>query len=203
MAKLGAQPPRAPSAAATATIVDRPVTSIDEANALAAGLSNDLSREFIQAEGVCDGDPGVKAGWTVTIKNVGSRFSGQYRITSALHVYNRDGYETRFSISGREPDTLGHLLAPEMQAGANGTVRGVVTGLVTNLNDPDNLGRVKVKYAWLGEVESFWVRMASPAAGGGRGFEMLPEVNDEVLLGFEHGDVQRPYILGVLWNSTG
>jgi uncharacterized protein involved in type VI secretion and phage assembly len=83
----------------------------------------------------------------------------------------------------------------------------VVTGLVTNLNDPENLGRVKVKYPWLGttpdgaEIESFWVRIASPMAGNGRGFLYLPETNDEVLIAFEHGDIHRPYIVGVLWNS--
>jgi uncharacterized protein involved in type VI secretion and phage assembly len=78
----------------------------------------------------------------------------------------------------------------------------VVTGVVTSLNDPDKLGRVKVKLPWLGQdVESFWARVAVPSAGPERGFAYLPEVDDEVLVAFEHGDVHRPFILGGLWNT--
>jgi uncharacterized protein involved in type VI secretion and phage assembly len=74
--------------------------------------------------------------------------------------------------------------------------------LVTNLDDPDDLGRVKVKYAWLGEIESHWVRVAAPMAGAQRGFYYLPEINDEVLVAFEHGDPHYPVIIGSLWNGT-
>jgi uncharacterized protein involved in type VI secretion and phage assembly len=61
---------------------------------------------------------------------------------------------------------------------------------------------VKVKFPWLADdEESTWARIASPMAGQGRGFYFLPEVNDEVLVAFEHGDIHRPYVLGVLWNG--
>jgi uncharacterized protein involved in type VI secretion and phage assembly len=183
-------------------VTDQPVFTTDEAKSLADGLSNDISRNFVQAEGTCMGDPRVKAGWKITIKGVGTRFSGKYFVTSATHIYNAGGYETRFSISGRQPNTLSHLL--ESNTGeARGLMHGVVVGLVTNLKDPDDLGRVKVKYPWLGDnVESDWMRLASPMAGSGRGLLYLPEVNDEVLIAFEHGDVHHPYIVGALWSST-
>jgi uncharacterized protein involved in type VI secretion and phage assembly len=59
-----------------------------------------------------------------------------------------------------------------------------------------------VKYPALGDgVESWWARMAAPGAGKDRGQLMLPIVGDEVLVAFEHGDVQRPYVLGSLWNG--
>jgi uncharacterized protein involved in type VI secretion and phage assembly len=78
----------------------------------------------------------------------------------------------------------------------------VVVGLVTNNDDPEGQGRVKVKFPWLADdQESTWARLASPMAGQGRGLYFLPEVNDEVLVAFEHGDIHRPYILGVLWNG--
>ena len=68
--------------------------------------------------------------------------------------------------------------------------------------DPDKLGRVKVKFPWLSEQEeSNWARVLSPTAGAGRGFYFLPEVNDEVLVAFEHGQVEFPYVLGALWNG--
>jgi phage protein D/phage baseplate assembly protein gpV len=201
----GAKTQSAFGSSAEAIVVDQPVFTADEAKALATGLSNDISREFVQAEGVCAGHPEVKAGWTVKITNVGTRFSGKYFVTSATHIYNKDGYTTNFSISGRQPNTLSHLLESGNGHGqSSGLMQGVVTAMVTNLKDPDDLGRVKVKYPWLGmpEIESDWVRIAAPMAGAERGFMYLPEVNDEVLVAFEHGDVHRPYIIGVLWSST-
>jgi phage protein D/phage baseplate assembly protein gpV len=202
MKKTGGATARAAFGGAEAVVVDQPIFTVDEAKALVAGLSNDMSREFVEAEGLCEGDPRVKAGWTIAIKGVGTRFSGKYFVTSATHVYNQSGYETTFNIAGRHPNTISHLLASgNGREGDGSLVRGVATGLVTNLNDPDNLGRVKVKYAWLGEIESDWVRVAAPMAGAGRGFYYLPEINDEVLIAFEHGDVHHPYIVGALWNS--
>jgi uncharacterized protein involved in type VI secretion and phage assembly len=74
--------------------------------------------------------------------------------------------------------------------------------LVTNNQDPDGLGRVKVRFPWLSDVdESFWARVAAPMAGKQRGAYFLPEVDDEVLVAFEHGDVRFPYVLGALWNG--
>ncbi|MEW5958664.1 MAG: VgrG-related protein [Chloroflexota bacterium] len=185
------------------TIVNRPVFTPDEATALAKGLVNDLSGEFILAEGECAGDPGLKPGYKITITGVGQRFSGQYFVTAATHIYNKEGYTTHFTISGRQPLTVSHLLETANGGeGSRGQVQGVAVGLVTNLNDPDNLGRVKVKYPWLGDdIESDWVKIAAPGAGAQRGLYYLPEVNDEVLVAFEHGDVHRPYIVGGLWNN--
>jgi len=81
-------------------------------------------------------------------------------------------------------------------------IYGVVVGVVTNNQDPDNLGRVKVKFPWLSaDHESAWARIACPMAGNGRGFFFLPEVEDEVLVAFEHGRVEFPYVVGSLYNG--
>jgi len=81
-------------------------------------------------------------------------------------------------------------------------ITGVVVGVVTNNQDPDGLGRVKVKFPWLSdEDESQWARLAVPMAGKDRGAYFLPEVDDEVLVVFEHGDVRFPYVVGALWNG--
>lgn len=81
-------------------------------------------------------------------------------------------------------------------------ISGVVIGVVTNNQDQDGMGRVKVKFPWLSDVdESNWARIAAPMAGKNRGFYFLPEVDDEVLVAFEHGDVRFPYVLGALWNG--
>jgi phage baseplate assembly protein V len=79
---------------------------------------------------------------------------------------------------------------------------GVAMAIVTNNQDPDGLGRVKVQLPWLGDqVESDWARVVSPMAGSSRGLYWLPEVNDEVLVAFEHGRPDSVYVLGGLWNG--
>jgi uncharacterized protein involved in type VI secretion and phage assembly len=81
-------------------------------------------------------------------------------------------------------------------------ISGVVVGVVTNNQDPEGLARVKVRFPWLSaEDESAWARMATPMAGNDRGLYFLPEVDDEVLVAFEHGDLRFPYVLGALWNG--
>lgn len=81
-------------------------------------------------------------------------------------------------------------------------IYGGVIGVVTNNKDPEKLGRVKVKFPWLSnEDESNWARVVSPMAGKERGIFFLPEVDDEVLVFFEHGDINTPYIIGSLWNG--
>jgi len=81
-------------------------------------------------------------------------------------------------------------------------INGVVTGVVTNNKDEEGMGRVKVTFAWLAENdESHWARIATLMAGNDRGTYFLPEVGDEVLVAFEHGDIHYPYIIGSLWNG--
>jgi uncharacterized protein involved in type VI secretion and phage assembly len=82
-------------------------------------------------------------------------------------------------------------------------VDGVTGGIVTNNQDPDGLGRVKIKFPWLSdENETDWVRIATLMAGGERGSFFLPEVGDEVLVAFEHGDINHPVVIGALWNGV-
>src|SRR5688500_942572 len=70
---------------------------------------------------------------------------------------------------------------------------GVAIGLVTDNADPNGVGRVKVKLPWLADsIASPWARLAVPGGGPNRGLFFVPEVNDEVLIAFEHGDPARP-----------
>ncbi|MGG6263461.1 phage baseplate assembly protein V [Leptolyngbya sp. AN03gr2] len=79
---------------------------------------------------------------------------------------------------------------------------GVVIGEVTNNQDEAGLGRVKLKLPWLSEEdESNWARVVTPMAGANQGIYFLPEVGDEVLVAFEQGNIEFPYVLGALWNG--
>lgn len=96
-------------------------------------------------------------------------------------------------------DIYSELLEPVEKASR---IYGMVIGVVTNLKDPEGLGRVKVKFPWLSEKdESHWARIVTPMAGKERGFYFLPEVDDEVLVAFEHGIAEMPYVVGALWNG--
>jgi uncharacterized protein involved in type VI secretion and phage assembly len=162
--------------------------------------------QFVRASGTLSiGDPRLLAGTKVAIKNVGVRFGGQYYITEARHVYRRGTYTVHFEVSGRNPYTVRHLLLGSNQP--SNKINGVVLGLVTNIGDPQSLGRVMVKYPWMpkdrgAELASNWARLASPGAGNGRGIFFTPEVDDEVLVAFEQGDVNYPYVVGALWNAN-
>lgn len=81
---------------------------------------------------------------------------------------------------------------------------GMTLAKVTNLEDPDQLGRIKVKFLLrdLEENESCWARVVVPFAGSTTGVYMLPEVDDEVVVAFLGGQLDKPVILGGVWNKT-
>jgi uncharacterized protein involved in type VI secretion and phage assembly len=77
-----------------------------------------------------------------------------------------------------------------------------VIGVVTDNKDPSKLGRVKVKLPVLSEKDTtFWVPIIMQGAGKNRGWFFIPEVDDEVLIMFEHGDVDHPLVVGALWGG--
>jgi phage protein D len=180
---------------------DRPVRSQAEADRLAQTMANRHTTQFIEADGVCAGNAKIVAGVKVKVSAIGDRFGGTYYITSATHHYTADhGYTTRFSVSGQHPTTLLNVLAPAPEHSSS--MRGLVIGIVTDNNDPEKQGRVKVQYPWLSaDHASDWARVVVPGGGKERGMAFLPEINDEVLVGFELGDVHHPYVLGGLWNG--
>ena len=94
------------------------------------------------------------------------------------------------------------LVDEDAQRAFAARIPGVVVAVVTNNQDPDSLGRVKVRFPWLSDAdESQWARIATPMAGKDRGLYFLPEVDDEVLIAFEQGDMQFPVVIGALWNG--
>ena len=81
-------------------------------------------------------------------------------------------------------------------------VNGIVLGRVTS-NDPNGGGRIQVQFPWLGEdTEPRWCSVASAMAGAGRGLYFMPEVGDEVLVAFDHGDFDHGYVIGFTWNPV-
>jgi phage protein D len=189
--------------AADTIVVNRPIWSQSEAEDLAKSIYDDIGGRYLQAHGICYGNPYIMPGVGVKVEKVGNKFSGTYLVTSTRHVYSPNGsYDTHFSIDGKRPSTLMGLLGGGGHDHRPGLGGSIVIGIVTDNNDPNKQGRVKVKYPWLTEDHtSFWVRQAAPMGGKDRGFYFLPEIDDEVLIAFEHGDINRPYVVGALWNG--
>jgi phage protein D/phage baseplate assembly protein gpV len=189
-------------------VADRTVESTGEATAIANAALRRRADAFVEAEGQCSGNPGVRAGKQVQISQVGSKFSGTYYVSAVQHSYRgKKGYMTSFEIAGRSPRGLLDLVHPPAKRdwGAH-----LVVGLVTNTDDANSgaggIGRVKVKFPSLadqnGPIEGAWARIATVSAGGSRGLMMMPHVGDEVVVAFENGDPRRPIVLGAVFSNS-
>jgi uncharacterized protein involved in type VI secretion and phage assembly len=179
-----------------------PAASQSEADARAKSLMAKASGGGVIMRGEAVGNPWIGAGNEVTLDKVGKRMAGKYRVTMVEHIYGADRpYVTRFTCGAKEADGLVDILTGGGTANRqeNRGWGSLVVGVVTNNDDKENQARVKVKFPTLSEDESAWARVATIGAGASRGIEWLPEVGDEVLVGFENDDKARPIVLGGLW----
>lgn len=190
------------ASSANQVVVRRPVAKQDDADSLAQAILDEINAGFVEAEGVAFGSPELIAGKKLEVGNLGDRFSGTYVVTSAVHIYAQSGYEVHFRVEGARTKLMSDLITQTTPSSETSAWGGVVPAVVTNNNDPEGMSRVKLKYPWMDtELESNWARVTGVGAGADRGIYWLPEVNDEVLVAFEHGDFGRPYVVGGLWNG--
>jgi uncharacterized protein involved in type VI secretion and phage assembly len=179
-------------------VVDQPIESAREADALAQALYDELGGEFVCADAKGEGNPEIRPGKLVELQGMG-QYSGNYYITETRHLYHQGVYTTDLSVRGLRGGNLLAMLSPQAALKPGQTH---LVGIVTDNNDPEGLGRVKVKFPTLTEDHnSNWARVVAIGAANHRGFDCLPEINDEVLVVFEHGDIHRPLVLGGIWNG--
>ncbi|MGS2760947.1 type VI secretion system Vgr family protein [Sinomicrobium sp. M5D2P9] len=120
---------------------------------------------------------------------------GSYYITSIRHLCDETGnYSNDFTAV---PDTVE---APPYTNVLTPPVAETQPAVVIDNNDPKGLGRVKVKFHW--NYESPWIRMVQPHGGGDKGFYFIPEKGEEVLVAFEGGNAEKPYITGTMYNGS-
>jgi uncharacterized protein involved in type VI secretion and phage assembly len=187
---------------------DVPYRTQAAAQTAARALADQVAGGFAELDGVARGNPMLRAGAAVTLSEVGAPFEGKYTLTSTRHLFHGgDVYTTAFVASGRSDRSLYGVI--HGGTGARPGARrapapgGLVPALVSDVNDPQKLGRVRLKFPWLADdYTSGWARTLHLGGGSARGLLMLPEVGDEVLVGFEQGDFNAPYVLGGLWNGT-
>ncbi|KAB8144608.1 VgrG-related protein [Chloroflexia bacterium SDU3-3] len=199
--KIGAAYKKFYSYSAETQISDCRIETQDAAKKMAQAALDRHTSQYVEAEGSCAGNPAIKAGTKLKITNVGTRFSGTYIVTGVVHRYDgKEGYVTEFQVSGMNAAALLAKLLPERETIS--PMQGLMIGIVTDNIDPDKMGRVKVKLPWLtNDHTTYWARLVSTGGGNNRGTHILPEINDEVLVGFEQGDLDRPFVIGGLWNG--
>jgi phage protein D len=180
-------------------VVDQPVFNPKEADAIAQSLFDELGGQFINADAKAEGNTKIRPGTVVNLEDMGQH-SGKYYVTETRHIYSERVYSTEFSIRGSRG---GNLLTALASGSKPQLGNSFLVGIVTDNEDPEGWGRVKVKFPTITEDHaSNWARIVAPGAGANRGIYWFPEINDEVLVAFEHGDMHRPYIIGGVWNGT-
>ena len=185
----------------TLLATDVPYRTRSDAQAAADAIAAEVAAGFAELDGLARGNPALRAGTPVALTGVGKPFEGRYTLSTTRHVFREDtGYTVAFTVSGRAERSLGGLVSggtPRPRLGG-----GVAPAVVTDVRAPRNLGRVKLSFPWLADdYTSSWARTVQIGAGADRGALILPEVGDEVLVGFEQGDPANPYVLGGLYNG--
>lgn len=180
---------------------DVPFRGQSEVDAAAKALSEQIAGASAEFEGAARGNPKIQAGTAIAIDNLGAPFDGKYVVTSSRHSYDQTtGYTTHFAVTGRQERSLFGLASG---SGSRRAQLGVAIAQVSDARDPQHQGRVKLTFPWLSDdYVSDWARTVHTGAGKDRGFYVLPEVGDEVLVAFEQGDIRRPYVVGGLFNGV-
>jgi phage protein D/phage baseplate assembly protein gpV len=184
----------------TYVATDVPYRTQAEVDQAAKALADELASGFAEFEGTARGNPKLRAGAAVSIDALGEPFDGKYTITTSRHRFDPvTGYTTSFSVTGRRDRTLLGLAS----SGRGKAPAGIVIGQVSDAADPEKAGRVKLTFPWLSaDYVSDWARSVQAGAGKDRGWQVVPEVGDEVLVAFEQGDFRQPMVIGGLFNGV-
>ena len=186
---------------------ERIVRSIPAATqAQASQIAKAIGRRIASAETSMRlelwGMPSVKPGCQIALKRLGTQLSGTYYVSLVEHLWDARGYTTKAEAGPLEPTGLVDLLGGASPMITEIGKLGLVIGIVSNNKDPDSMNRVKVKVpAFDDQSELPWARLLTIGANANEGIHVLPQVNSEVLVAFEHGDLNRPVVLGGLWNG--
>ncbi|MFH8534992.1 VgrG-related protein [Streptomyces tendae] len=182
-----------------------PYDKQDEVQNAAKALASDVTASFAELEVAVNGHPDLRPGVPVALADVGTPFEGKYTVTSVRHHFG-DGvpYESWITVSGRQWRSL-YGLASGGSGGADpasaARLPSVANAIVTDVQDPLKQGRVKLQFPWLDDTYvSDWAR--SVQMGGVAGGGIFPmDVGDEVLVAFDRGALDHPFVIGGLYNG--
>lgn len=173
------------------TLVDQPGAGPDEVLALAQAALDAAAGAAVTISGVTEGDARLRPGGLIEVRGVAEQVRGRYVLTEVVHTVDATGYLTAFST---EPPQR----APANQPGFN----AITLGRVTDVDDPDRLGRVKVTLPAHGDADVGWLGVVCPGAGKGKGLVALPDAGDAVLVALPHGSPVGGLVLGSLYGAV-
>ncbi|HEX8268458.1 MAG TPA: phage baseplate assembly protein V [Flavobacterium sp.] len=168
------------------------------------------SADLVTVKGDCD-ETGIRIGDVIVIKEPSFSLTGNvidglqeqnfgsYIVTDIMHICDESGnYHNTFDAV---PDTV--MSPPYGNVHSFPSADSQPATVVAN-NDPAGLGRVQVAFAWqtASGTNTPWVRMVNPHTGGGKGFYFVPEVGEEVLVAFEGGNAEKPFVLGSMYSGA-
>lgn len=186
-------------------VTDTPYGTQAETAAAARSVAAAVSSAFGELEAVVTGNPVLRAGVPVALGSVGPAFSGRYTATAVRHVLEPEaGYRTVVVVSASADRSLAGLVTGGNAPTRDARMPGLAIGVVTDVREPGGAGKgaVKLRFPWLSDdYVTDWVRTVQFGGVGGGGV-ISPEVNDEVLVGFEQGSLDHPYVLGGLYNGV-
>jgi len=168
-------------------LVDQQGATADEVAARAQAELDIRAASMVTLRGVAVGDPALQAGASVTLSAVAEEFTGSYVLTEAVHTIDATGFHTTMST---EPPAPAHT-EPSTS---------ITLGIVTNVDDPEGLGRVQVRLPAYGDPDVGWLGVLCAGAGKKRGIVALPDVDDTVLVALSHGPVGG-VVLGGLYGG--
>ncbi|WP_045305434.1 VgrG-related protein [Saccharothrix sp. ST-888] len=174
----------------------RSCTAAGQVDAEARALAAETAAAMAELSAEVGGTPELRAGVPIALGGVGEPFAGRYTATACRHTFDgEEGYRTRVWVRPLPPPVAPY---PPPLSGP-----GVAVGVVTDTKEPGQgqRGAVRLRLPWLSpDYVTDWVRTVQWGGAGGGGV-FAPEAGDEVLVGFEYGRLDRPYVLGGLYNG--
>lgn len=171
---------------------------------------NSRVADLVTAKGDSD-ETGLRIGDVIVIKEPSFSLTGNlldglqeqnfgsYIVTDIMHICDESGnYHNTFDAV---PDSV--ISPPYGNVHSFPNADSQPATVISN-DDPSGLGRVQVAFAWQQEsgTNTPWIRMTNPHSGGGKGFYFIPEVGEEVLVAFEGGNAEKPFVLGAMYNGN-
>lgn len=202
---IGTTPGTAAGKFQPAKLVDTgtPYDKQTEVEHAADALSNDVTSSFAELEVVTRGNPELRPGVPVALAKVGKPFEGKYTVTSVRHTFSAGAhYESWVTVSGRQWRSLYGLASGGGNSDGGSTrLPSVANAVVTDVQDPLKQGRVKLQFPWLDDTYvSDWARTVQLGGVGGGGIFPM-DVDDEVLVAFDRGALDHPFVIGGLYNG--
>lgn len=187
--------------AGTKMLFDQMGQSRAESDQLAKAYARRMAAAAVDIELVVRGNPSAKINEGIEIEDAGP-LEGRYTISGVTHVFSNDGsgFTSTIYCSGLEDRTIAGI---QGEVASQPLLAGVYPGVVNTIDDPLKKGRVTLTLPWLDSTYvTDWAPVVQMGAGAGKGWQFIPAPKDEVLVGFQHGKLDAPYVIGSVYGKN-